>query len=205
MQHFGADVAVVHRGGERSAGSSAGGATALAPVECELPLPAERRESYLVIRDRHSHEVVTVIELLSPSNKAVGSDGRRAYLAKRNEILQSRANLVELDLLRGGARLPLLGSVPTGDYYAIVSRHLRRPKVDVFAWTLRNELPVIPIPLKPEDPEAKLDVQEAFSVVFDRARYDRSLDYRAAVEPALSTADVDWAADLLRVASPLRE
>jgi hypothetical protein len=203
-RQFGADVAVVDRGTVRSAGLGAGGATALAPVECELPLPVERRESYLVIRDRQSHEVVTVIEVLSPSNKALGSDGRRAYLAKRNEILQSRANLVELDLLRGGARLPLLGPVPTGDYYAIISRHERRPKVDVFAWTLRHELPEIPIPLNPEDPEAKLDVQKAVSIVFDRARYDHSLDCHAVVEPALSREDADWAAELLRAAGEPR-
>jgi hypothetical protein len=119
-------------------------------------------------------------------------------VAKRNEILQSQANLVELDLLRGGARLPLLGPVPAGDYYVIVSRRERRPKVDVFAWTLRNELPEVPIPLKPEDPEAKLNVQKVFSIVFDRARYDHSLDYLAAVVPALSAEDADWAAKLLR-------
>jgi hypothetical protein len=197
-RQFGADVAVIERAGDRPTAAIAGGATALAPVECELPSPIERRESYLVVRDRRSHEVVTVIEVLSPTNKALGSDGRRAYLAKRNEVLESRAHFVELDLLRGGARLPLVGPVPQGDYYAIVSRQERRPKVDVFAWTLRDPLPVIPVPLKPEDQEPNLSLQQAFITVFDRARYDRSLDYGAVVDPPLSTQDTEWANNLLR-------
>jgi hypothetical protein len=144
---------------------------------------------------------VTVVEVLSPGNKTPGSDGRRVYLAKRNEILQSRAHLVELDLLRGGARLPLLGAIPAGDYYAIVSRQQRRPKVDVFAWSLRDALPEIPIPLQPEDPEAALNIQAAFSIVYDRARYDRSLDYGAALNPAPGPGDSEWVSHIIRTAS----
>jgi len=79
-------------------------------------------ENYLVIRHLGSGEVVTVIELLSPSNKCTGSEGRKAYLAKREEILSSRTNLVELDLLRGGARLPTVQPLPPGDYFAFVCR-----------------------------------------------------------------------------------
>lgn len=84
------------------------------PVGCTLPGPVEVREKYLVIRKLHSAEVVTVIEVLSPSNKRAGSEGREEYLAKREEVLQSRTNLVELDLLRGGARLPTLEPPPEG-------------------------------------------------------------------------------------------
>jgi hypothetical protein len=77
-----------------------------------LPDPQERRETYLVIREVPSMEIVTVIETLSPANKRASSDGREQYLAKREEILQSRTNLVELDLLRGGKRLPVIGMPP---------------------------------------------------------------------------------------------
>ena len=64
------------------------------------------REIFLTLRDRASNEVVTVIEVLSPSNKRPGSDGRKEYLEKRNQVLMSTAHLIELDLLRGGERLP---------------------------------------------------------------------------------------------------
>ena len=49
--------------------------------------------------------MVTVIELLSPWNKTPEA-GLAEYLAKRTNVLYSTANLVELDLLRGGERLP---------------------------------------------------------------------------------------------------
>jgi hypothetical protein len=200
VRRFGADVAVVRSRSQQPTAPTASSAAGIAPVECEVLLPVERRENYLVIRDRHSHEVVTVVEILSPSNKVYGSDGRRQYLEKRDEILESRAHLVEIDLLRGGARLPLSGPVPAADYYAIVSRENRRPKVDVYAWSLRHALPTIPIPLKPEDGEVQLDLQQSASTVYDRARYDHSLDYTAALEPPLSAEDAEWARELLRPA-----
>src|SRR3989442_1026711 len=49
----------------------------------QLPGPQERRETYLVIREIPTMEIVTVIETLSPANKRASSDGRGQYLAKR--------------------------------------------------------------------------------------------------------------------------
>lgn len=185
-----ADVSVLWAAGDAPLPAVQAGASAtlLAPVECTLPIPQERRETYLVIREVKSMEVVTIIETLSPSNKRASSDGRQQYLDKREEILQSRTNLVELDLLRGGKRLPVIG-MPPGDYYAIVSRGHRRPRADVFAWTLRQALPTIPIPLKKDEPEVPLDLQAAFTTVYDRARYQLSLNYAAALAAPLTEAE----------------
>jgi hypothetical protein len=155
-----------------------------------LPGPQERRETYLVIREVPSMEIVTVIETLSPTNKRASSDGREQYLAKRQEILQSRTNLVELDLLRGGKRLPVVG-MPPGDYFAIVSRGHRRPRTDVYPWTLRQPLPSIPIPLKKDEPEVPLDLQHVFTTVYDRARYQLSLNYAA--NPSVPPSEVEMA------------
>ncbi|MCI0358166.1 MAG: DUF4058 family protein [Planctomycetaceae bacterium] len=192
-----ADVSVLWSGSDAPvavAPTAAG--TALQPVECLLPAPQERRETYLVIRDVPAMEIVTVIETLSPANKRASSDGRGQYLAKRDEILQSRTNLVELDLLRGGKRLPVVG-MPPGDYYAIVSRGYRRPKADVFAWTLRQALPVIPVPLKKGEAEPLVDLQQVFTTVFDRARYQLSLNYSAALNTSLVDADEKWLRELV--------
>lgn len=174
--------------------------TALQPVECLLPMPQERRETFLVIRERETMEVVTVIETLSPANKRAGSDGRQQYLAKREEILQSRTNLVELDLLRGGQRLPMR-KMPPGDYYAIVSRGHMRPRADVFRWTLRQPLPAIPIPLKKGEPEVQVDLQQVFNTVYDRARYQLSVDYSASLDTPLSQSDADWVQSLVQRAA----
>ena len=110
-------------------------------VECDLPMPIERFEAYLVVRDRETMQIVTVIELLSPANKRRNGDDRWEYLTKRREFPASTSHLVELDFLRGGVRLPVVGSLPPGNFYAIVSRANRRPRCEVYAWTLRDRLP----------------------------------------------------------------
>ncbi|MEJ7594037.1 MAG: DUF4058 family protein [Planctomycetaceae bacterium] len=159
-------------------------------VECDLPMPIERFETYLVVRDRETMQVVTVIELLSSANKRRNGDGRREYLTKRVEILSSPTHLVELDLLRGGMQLSVVGSLPPGDFYAIISRVKRRPRCEVYAWTLRDTLPSIPIPLKPGDADAVVPLQEVFDTVYQRARYDLSVKYDATFDPPLNESEL---------------
>ena len=96
-----------------------------APAQVRLPSVDRERLSHVVIRDRRDRELVTVLELLSPSNKYVGPD-REQYLAKRMELLNSPAHLVELDLLRGGPALPADGR-PDCSYSVLVSRAQARP------------------------------------------------------------------------------
>jgi len=159
-------------------------------AECELPMPIERQETYAVIRDRETMKVVTVIEVLSPSNKRRNGDGRREYLTKRVEILSSSTHLVELDLLRGGMRLPVVGSLPSGDFFAFISRVKRRPRCEVYAWTLRDPLPSIPIPLRQGDDDAVVPLQEVFDTVYQRARYDLSVRYDAKLDPPLNESEL---------------
>lgn len=189
------DVLVLQRvRGQNAPATVAVTTAALEPpfVEAMLPVPEERREAFLTIRDRGTMEVVTVIELLSPTNKRMGSDGHREYLAKRISVLCSSAHLVELDLLRGGQRLPTLAPLPTADYYAVVSREHRRPWARIYHWTLRDRLPQIPIPLAGEDADVTLDLQTAFDAAYDRAGYDLSLDYTAPLQPPLTDANAAW-------------
>jgi hypothetical protein len=194
------DLAVVEEPSSNVPLRGAGAArehTSLAPVMLTVPLPEEIREAYLVIRSRQSLEVVTVIEVLSPANKRSGSDGRREYLAKREAVLRSSVHLVELDLLRGGLRLPTNEALPEGDYYAFVCRAPKRPRVEVYAWALRHRLPSVPVPLSGSDPDAALDLGTIFASAYDRAGYDYSLDYSRPVEPPLSESEAAWACALL--------
>ena len=132
-----------------------------------------------------------MIEVLSPWNKTPG-DGQTEYLVKRANVLRTPAHLVELDLLRGGQRLPTREPLKPADYYAFVCRKERLPQVDVYAWTLQQPLPPIPIPLAGSDPDVILDLQAAFTTTYDRAGYDYSLNYSRAVEPPLAPAVADW-------------
>ena len=174
-----------------------GAAVAVLPVVHTLPMPRRFRQAFLTIRTRDYHEVVTVIELLSPWNKTAG-EGRNEYLVKRSNVFATPANLVELDLLRGGERLPTIEPLQPGDYYAFVCRKERLPKADVYAWTLRQPLPPVPIPLAGNDPDVMLDLQAAFSTTYDRAGYDYSLDYRRPLDPPLPPGEAEWLSGLVR-------
>jgi hypothetical protein len=183
----------------RAQGKSAtGAATTLVPTLIPLPFPLEISVPYLVIRTAGAEEVVSVIELLSPTNKRRPSSGRKKYLSKRNALLKTECNLIELDLLRGGARLPMRESLPAGDYYALVSRGDRRPLAEVYTWTLRDPLPVVPVPLVPGDADIGLDLATAFSAVYDRAEYDYKLHRDATIVPPLTDAESPWISERLQ-------
>ena len=172
---------------------SIGGDVALAakPAVFTLPMSEPIEIPYLILRRRDNDETVAIIEILSPTNKS-SRDGRAEYLAKRNSLLRSRTHLVEIDLLRGGERLPTVEPLSAGDYFAFVSRAERRPKAEVYTWILERSLPTIPIPLADGDPDAQLDLQTVFTETYDRAGYDYALKYDRAVEPPLNANRLEW-------------
>lgn len=172
-----------------------GTAAVAVPVILTMSSTRRIRQPYLLIKTRDGRDVVTVIELLSPWNKRP-IEGRTEYLSKRHNLMRTGAQLVELDLLRGGARLPTRESLPVADYFVYVTRRELRPKIEVYPWTLRERMPVIPVPLASEE-QVLLDLQSAFTDVYDRAGYDYALDYRRPLSPVASEADMAWIAECL--------
>jgi hypothetical protein len=148
------------------------------------------RHSSLEIRDRRNRRAVTVIELLSPTNKTPGPD-RDDYLRKRNVLLIERIHFVEIDLRRGGER-PGPPTLPPCDYYALVSRYEDRPKLGVWPLSLRDRLPVIPIPLTAPDPDVLLDLQAVLDRAYDAADYGKYI-YGETPEPPLTEEHLAWA------------
>ncbi|MFA0757703.1 MAG: hypothetical protein KEFWMYNX_000862 [Candidatus Fervidibacter sp.] len=161
-----------------------------------LPVIEEVRHYFLEIRELTTQRVVTVIEMLSPFNKRLG-DGRTEYLKRRNAILNSDAHLIELDLLREGERMPMGKPLPPADYYAIVSRSYRRPMAEVYAWTVRQKMPTIPVPLLWGEPDVPLDLQAVLTTVYERAGYDYRLPYQRDPEPPLRAEEAEWARELI--------
>ncbi len=181
--------------------SSAAAAMTLAPAIYTLPFPRRRRQKFLTIRDRELRRVVTVIELLSPWNKSPGQ-GCTEYLVKRANVFQTLTNLVEIDLLRRGQRMATREPLAPADYYAFICRGERLPKIEVYPWTVRDRLPVIPVPLASGEPDVSLDLQEAFNRTYDRSGYDYSLDYRRAFEPPLEASLEEWVRSVVRKEGP---
>lgn len=168
-----------------------------------LPRMVEVREHYLEIRRVDTREVITVIEVLSPTNKRPGK-GRQLYEDKRADISTSRTNLIEIDLLRGGTPLPLRANgqfvdpATTGDYRVLVTRGHRRHRGDLYVIGVRDPLPSIPIPLRPEDAEPAVDLQAILAGIYDRGGYDLIVDYRDDPVPPLEGDSATWADGLLR-------
>ena len=148
------------------------------------------RHQVVEIRDAsRGHKLITLIEIVSPSNKRPGVD-RRAYLRKQREILESDASLVEIDLLRAGERLlpnaeleAYLGGLdPQPAYLVLVNRAWCRRDGEMayqlFAVSLREVLPCIAIPLREGEDEVTLDLQWLFNQAYDRGPYRRgAVDY----------------------------
>jgi hypothetical protein len=152
------------------------------------------RESFLEVRDRQNRELITLVEVLSPTNKRPG-DHRGQYLTKRSGFLRSPVHLVEIDLLRGGPPLPPEDR-PGGPYSVLVSRAGMRPRADLWPFGLRDPLPTVPIPLKASDGDARLDLRAVLDRVYDESGYFYFL-YDHEPDPPLTSEDERWARSLL--------
>lgn len=171
-------------------------------ISMEAFIALEFRETFIEIHELDPEErLVTCIEVLSPSNKRRGSKGWKRYVRKRNGLLLGAANLVELDLLRGGQRMPMMTQWPDSPYTLLVCREQRAPSCDVWPAHFRRPLPILQIPLAPPDEDVRLDLQPLLAAVYARARFDRRLDYTRPLQPALSDDDSAWLAEQLRVRS----
>jgi hypothetical protein len=201
------DVVVVeHPSGEMQAERGAGG-TAVAVSDPPWVLtvePVEMREVFVEILSLADAErVVTLIEVLSPSNKTVGSQGQQLYLTKQQDVLESQTHLIEIDLLRHGEHTvaaPRENLLLMGRWNYLVSLHRggQGGRYEVWAIQLRQRLPRIRVPLAGGDPDVVLDLQAVFDRCYNEGAYARRLNYRRAPAPLLGEADAEWAASLLR-------
>src|SRR5262249_6952524 len=87
--------------------------------------------------------------------------------------------------------------------YMVCVFRAARPELRAFyPLPLRKALPRIAIPLRRQDRDVALDLQEVIIQAYERGRYDRT-DYRRPLNPPLDTSDAAWAAELLRQAGRL--
>ena len=150
------------------------------------------------IRDVKGRSLVTAIEILSPSNKF--EPGYTEYITKRNYLLATTTNVMEIDLLRRSERIALNRPLPPAPYYVILNRHVRQAN-EVWCLPLRDRLKVVPVPLLPSDPDVALDLQAAVDACFALVGYERLLPYDdPPPSPELSSEDAAWLDGRLREA-----
>jgi Protein of unknown function (DUF4058) len=187
----------------RRASKSAGNVAVLTPpitkpIETITMLDGEFRESRVEIVEVSNRQVVAVIELLSPSNKVGNSASQRSFHAKRQEIMNSPAHWVEIDLLRGNTSLdPLvMNRFQPHDYYMHVSNADMRPRGSVWLVQLQDRLPTIGIPLRKPDADVGLDLQSVLNTAYERAAYDLTVNYTKPPVPPLTKPQAKWAKKL---------
>jgi hypothetical protein len=184
-------------------------ASATRPLVIEAPDWIEHDETeewFLEIFAKPGNEqLVTSMELLSLSNKRQGQQGRDMYLKKQQEILSSKVNLVEIDLLRGGTHTTVVprslveAQVGDFDYHVCIHQMDQKRKYFVYPWTLEMRLPVIDIPLIPGDPLVKVDLQAILDECYDTGNYERRVHYRSTKPmPPLSREQKKWAETVLK-------
>jgi hypothetical protein len=190
------DVAVTQPpAGKKPRKKKGGVATAAAAEDTESVLMqafvAEKFEETFVEIYAEGEEriLVTCIEVLSPSNKRRGTEGWREYERKRQALLLGRANFLEIDLLRGGHKMPMLTPWPDSPYTLLVCRQFTAPSCRVWRGHFQRRLPVIPVPLLDPEPDLTLDLQPLLDGIYSLGRYDERIDYARPLTPALSDVD----------------
>jgi hypothetical protein len=159
----------------------------------------EHHEDYIEIRQRCDGRLITLVDVVSPTNK-LNATGRAAYLAKRDEGKNAKANLVEIDLVLQGQ--PTLeysrDGLPDWDYVVTVTRATQPDRYEIYTATLQKRLPRFRLPLASDDRDTVLDLHIAFTRCYDQGGFAAKIDYSKDPSTPLSDEDRKWLHDVLK-------
>lgn len=161
-------------------------------------LREEHVEEFVEIRQRSDGQLVTLIDIPSPTNKT-RTEGREAYLARRHDAQREGANLVEIDLVLQGQ--PLLDysreNLPEWNYLVTVVRRHQPERYEIYSSTIRKRLPRFKLPLAASEHDAVVDLQIAFNRAYDSGGFGNLIDYDSPPKHVQTDADLRWIDDLL--------
>ena len=146
------------------------------------------------------NEPVTILEILSPSNKRAGA-GRNQYLDKRSSVIESAVHLVEIDLVRQGAPMSYQGYDDydtDAPYRHLVSRWPTRPWAALYPFGLQSAIPDVAVPLLEGDAEPKIPLGALLDDLYREDYYANYVDYGSDPAGPLSDGDRLWLDGLLR-------
>jgi hypothetical protein len=159
----------------------------------------EHQEEFIEVRQRTDGKLVTLVDVVSPTNKLIDA-GRQAYLAKRNECKNQGASLVEIDLVLQGQ--PTLeysrDGLPDWDYAVTVTRASQPERYEIYSATLQKRLPRFRLPLAADDRDTVLDLQASFTRCYDQGGFAAKIDYERDPALPLVREDIQWLNELLK-------
>lgn len=159
----------------------------------------DHKEPYLEIRQRSDGRLVTVVDVISPANKAQGA-GRTAYLNKRQESRHHNASLVEIDLVLQGQALQDYSreGLPDWDYAVTVTRSVQPDRYEIYTATVDKRLPRFRLPLASDDRDTVLDLQAAVARSYDQGDFLKQINYLRDPPTRLNDSQKKWLCDKLR-------
>lgn len=192
------DVEILRRGVDIASEPAVDyGLTTPATLTIPIAVPVEVHIPVVEIIDREKQKLITAIEIISPVNKR--KPGLEDYRKKRTALNRNGVHLLEIDLLRRGERPFNYPTFPRWAQYFVLLTRGGQPRMEVWAMTVRDKLPIVPIPLKSPDPDVRLDIGAALHELYNRSRYDLSVRYSAEPPPPVfSEEDQEWLQGLLR-------
>lgn len=203
QKNYSPDVRIHDRlNGAPSPPSFEGSVAVAEPLVIPMETEPMTLRSVRVLDTTSGERIVTAIEFLSPANK-VGRVGRKQYKQKRDALIEATDNLVEIDLVRQGGYILAVDeeSLPSdyrGPYRICVLRGGKRNQAELYRATYKERLPRIRIPLRENDRDAVLDVQELIDRAYEEGQYGLTIDYRTSPRPPLIGEDADWTNNMLR-------
>ena len=175
-----------------AAGAAAVATSAVEDYAIRVRMPREVKVTWLRVEAMPDQKIVTIIEVLSPTNKAPGRE-RQRYERKRQAIVGSGANLVEIDLLRGGESMPLETPPPASDYRILVCQGWQRPGALLYPFSVQQSIPPFLLPLLPEDEPLQVDLGPIINGMHHTARYGQVARYHELPpEPAFGADVGEW-------------
>lgn len=170
-----------------------------APFVVETTLQVEISLWTVELRSVTEGYLVTAIEILSPVNKRRGHEAFDEYRRKRQALLRSSANLMEIDLLRAGERWSFSSKLPEAPYFVFLSRETNRTRVEIWPLRLQEPIPLMPVPLREPDRDVPLDLGKAIREIYDATAYDLTINYHTPPpKPDLAQQDARYVEQLLR-------
>ena len=71
----------------------------------------------------------------------------------------------------------------------------------MYHWIIQRKLPIIPVPLRSDDQDVRVDLQTVMDAAFDHGGYLTMIDYESPTPgPAFSSENAEWVSHKARAA-----